>query len=493
MPPQFANNGVDFGAIFRAQQQAAQGNGTAAQSAELAAMIAQLKQAIAQMVSAGQNRQGGGGQTPGGGGAPQYQPPTGDYGAGPYRTAQSSPGSFTAPTADASGNIYGYAPDSSQARALTGDANTNIMAPGQQPWTLNTMRSWWDQWLANPTPLYNANPQNLPGSLVLSPEEQARARQLNTAFGPDPSLAFGQNTGVRPGDTTPNAGMDQFAYLQSLLDAQRNGTYQMTNDPTRPFNDPLVQDELQRNIAQAMSVMEQNKQLYVKQMVDAINAGGTFDAARLKAAAELALAQYGSDHPYTKALAQAAGVPLTPGTPSQTPYGAATGLSGQALTDAAAAMLPKPAPTTVGQYTIPTDPAALAQFIATNQRYVDELTAAQQRGALTPQQQASLTAAQGKITAAKPPAPAPTPAVPPNETLATGGGAPISGPAVPPITQAPSSQYVIPTDPAAKAQYIATNQQYVTNLQNAAKTGTLSASQQNSLDTALAKLKAAGA
>ena len=144
-------------------------------------------------------------------------------------------------------------------------------------WTPATARAWWDNWFANPFPLTGINPQALPGTLVLTPDEIARARIINARFGEDPALAQGQNSGFRPGDTSLNNSYDVLAYLKDLLAQKAAGTYRMVNDPSQTSGtSPLAAAELDRNIAAAQATIEQNKRVYDIRKQQQASAGGPF-------------------------------------------------------------------------------------------------------------------------------------------------------------------------------------------------------------------------
>lgn len=156
--------------------------------------------------------------------------------------------------------------------------NDVISAPGEAvQWTPATARAWWDNWFANPFPLNLVNPQALPGTFVLTPDEQQRARLINHRFGEDPALARGQNSGFRPGDTSLNNSYDVLAYLNDLLAQKAAGTYRMVNDPSQTSGtSSLAAAELERNIAAAQATIEQNKQIYDIRKQQQASAGGPF-------------------------------------------------------------------------------------------------------------------------------------------------------------------------------------------------------------------------
>ncbi len=222
-------------------------------------------------------------------------PPTPDYGEQAYEAARAA--------AAAGGGTGGYdrwaglTPGTTDAggRRVVGPGE-NYMGPGEKPWTREAARAWWDNWFAQPYNLAGMSPQNLPGSLVLSPEETARARQINTRLGPRPSDASGQNPGYRPGDTSINNSYDLLAYLAQLEQQKAAGTYAMANDPSRRSgSDAMAQAELERNIAVAKANIAQNKQEYARQLAAAGPLEGMAKGGRVKAGRAYRVGERGTE------------------------------------------------------------------------------------------------------------------------------------------------------------------------------------------------------
>lgn len=163
----------------------------------------------------------------------------------------------------------GPSPAGPQAIALS-NPNTNYTAPGEVPWTPNSARAWWNNWFANPSPLTNITPQQLPGSFVLSAAEVQKARLINTAFGPAPSGAQGQNAGFRPGDTSVNNSYDLLAYynqLKNMIPANYVGPN--VGVRTDAYGKQLNLDEYYRNLALAAANIKTNQTTYAAQVAAA--------------------------------------------------------------------------------------------------------------------------------------------------------------------------------------------------------------------------------
>jgi flagellar basal-body rod protein FlgB len=193
--------------------------------------------------------------------------PTPDYGEAAYRAAQDA--------AAAGGGQGGFNPWVGLQPGETDTDGRLVTAPdepytaaGEKVWTPQSARAWWDAWFQNPTNLSGLSPQNLPGSLVLSPEEAALARQINTRLGPRPENASGQNPGYRPGDTSINNSYDVLAYLAELQKQQAAGTYKSVNPLVagRPDEAQLNAAELERAIAAAQATIAANKDVYAIQL-----------------------------------------------------------------------------------------------------------------------------------------------------------------------------------------------------------------------------------
>jgi hypothetical protein len=71
--------------------------------------------------------------------------------------------------------------------------------PGFTP---NTARAWWDAWFAHPWDLRLADPAALPGSLVLTAEQGARAVALNKTVLPVPPAGVPKNPNLYAGSPT---------------------------------------------------------------------------------------------------------------------------------------------------------------------------------------------------------------------------------------------------------------------------------------------------
>ncbi len=277
-------------------------------------------------------------------------------------------------------------------------------------WTPATARAWWDNWFANPFPLTGINPQALPGALVLTPDEIARARIINARFGEDPALAQGQNSGFRPGDTSLNNSYDVLAYLKDLLAQKAAGTYRMVNDPSQTSGtSPLAAAELDRNIAAAQATIEQNKQVYDIRKQQQASAGGPFP------------------------------------TPADQPSsGAATGTGTSAAAQARIDAIPK-----LEGYI-----KELSSVKAPNAEQAAELTAYQQR-----LKEYKKTAAAPPVTAAPPPVTTNTP--PPTTTSAAASAAPVVGSGSPPPTTTSVSGAAPKVDYSAAITKL---NQYISNL-----------------------------
>lgn len=87
-------------------------------------------------------------------------------------------------------------------RVLSSNGEPVGYNPNGLQFSLNSMRAWWNNFFANPVNLTGVKPENLPGSLVLTPEELNLARKLAN----DPTLpkaplnynplGFASNTGT---------------------------------------------------------------------------------------------------------------------------------------------------------------------------------------------------------------------------------------------------------------------------------------------------------
>ena len=281
-------------------------------------------------------------------------------------------------------------------------------------WTPATARAWWDNWFANPFPLTGINPQALPGTLVLTPDEIARARIINARFGEDPALAQGQNSGFRPGDTSLNNSYDVLAYLKDLLAQKAAGTYRMVNDPSQTSGtSPLAAAELDRNIAAAQATIEQNKQVYDIRKQQQASVGGPFPA------------------PVSGA-----------GTGTTAATGAAPATS--AAEQARVAAIPK-----LEAYI-----KELSSVKAPSAQQAAELTAYQQR-----LNEYKKTAAAPPVTAAPPPVTTNTP--PPTTTSAAASAAPVVGSGSPPPTTTSVSGAAPKVDYSAAITKL---NQYISNL-----------------------------
>lgn len=281
-------------------------------------------------------------------------------------------------------------------------------------WTPATARAWWDNWFANPFPLTGINPQALPGTLVLTPDEIARARIINARFGEDPALAQGQNSGFRPGDTSLNNSYDVLAYLKDLLAQKAAGTYRMVNDPSQTSGtSPLAAAELDRNIAAAQATIEQNKQVYDIRKQQQASVGGPFP---------------------TPVSGTSTGTTAATGSPQATP----------AAVQARVAAIPK-----LEAYI-----KELSSVKAPSAEQAAKLTAYQQR-----LNEYKATAAAPTVTAAPPPTTTSTP--PPTTTSAPASAAPVVGSGSPPPTTTSVSGAAPKVDYGAA---IAKLNQYISNL-----------------------------
>ncbi len=126
--------------------------------------------------------------------APTYTPPS--YTPAPAPSAPTSSGLTDDQAAAAAAK---YPAGSIQAETLLTQPGSYEYLPvtptsgNAAAWSLDAARAWWDRWFANPVSLAGVNPNLLPGSLVLSPAELARARSLQAAGSALPKVPYDYN------------------------------------------------------------------------------------------------------------------------------------------------------------------------------------------------------------------------------------------------------------------------------------------------------------
>lgn len=125
--------------------------------------------------------------------APPYNPPAysgGSSGASFSEAASKYPAGSPQAAALSSPEAVYLPPIVTDSSGAVIGRNISEVAPGTEiAFTPNSARSWWDAWFANPYDLSKVAPEQLPGSLVLTPTELARAQAINNAGGLPPPPA----------------------------------------------------------------------------------------------------------------------------------------------------------------------------------------------------------------------------------------------------------------------------------------------------------------
>lgn len=129
-------------------------------------------------------------------------------------------------------NIAAYCSNSSGTCSTGSDGKDSHQKTGP-PLTCQAAITWWENWFANPYPLWSISPPYLPGSHVLSLNGLKKAQYESLIRGPNPIEGTGEDAAWRACDNTINNTFSNLAWRNYLQD-QLSGKAPLMTEPNAP-------------------------------------------------------------------------------------------------------------------------------------------------------------------------------------------------------------------------------------------------------------------